>query len=132
VPGELGHSCVDLDSEYPTPGSLERTSRDAGAGADIENVGTGTGSDYPVDKGLGVVRPGPIVPLRVGTERLRCLSGKMRCWREVIRHKPGSYRAAYPDTRQIGAPMIVDVVCILVIRGIEVAVYLVSTRLMGE
>ena len=35
-------------------------------------------------------------------------------------------------TRQSPAPMIVDVVCILVIRGIEVAAYLVSTRLMGE
>ena len=41
LPGELGHSRVDLDAEQPAPGRSEGSSGDPGADAHVEHGGPG-------------------------------------------------------------------------------------------
>ena len=73
APREIGHPGVGLDAEHLAAGRLELPSCDAGAAADVEDVRPRTGGDDPLNQGLGVTGPGPVVALRVYPERLRHL-----------------------------------------------------------
>ena len=78
APSELGHPGVGLDAGYRTAGCLELPGFDAGAAADVEDVGAGAGGDDPVHQGAGIGRPGAVVARGVRTERLGYLPVLMR------------------------------------------------------
>jgi hypothetical protein len=78
APRELGHARVGLDAQHLAAGRLELPGFDAGAAADVQDVGPGAGGDDPLDHSLGVAGPGPVVAFGVGAERLCYLPVVMR------------------------------------------------------
>ena len=78
APGELGHPRVGLDPEHRAAGRLELPGFGAGAAADVEDVVPRAGGDDPLDQGVGVAGPGPVVAFEVHPERLRHLPVAVR------------------------------------------------------
>jgi hypothetical protein len=78
LPRELGHPPVGLDAEHLAAGRLELPGLDAGAAADVEDVGPGAGGDDPLHHRVGIAGPGPVVAFGLPPERLRHLPVSMR------------------------------------------------------
>ena len=74
----LGHPLVDVNTEHTAAGGLELASDDAGSHADVEDLPARELVDQLADERGGVARPGAVVALRVGAERLRPLAVSVR------------------------------------------------------
>jgi hypothetical protein len=68
---EVGHARVGFDARYPAARRPELPGGDAGARADVEDVGAGGGGDHGLDHGVGVAGAGAVVALGVRAERFR-------------------------------------------------------------
>jgi hypothetical protein len=68
APRELGHPRVWLYAGDRAADRLELPGLDAGTAADIEHRSARTGGDDPIDKVVGIWRPGPVVTFGVGAE----------------------------------------------------------------
>ncbi len=75
---DLDHPRVDVDAQHLAAGCLELSGHDAGAAADVEDVGDWARGDDPVHQGLWVGGPRPVVAFGVRAERFRYLSEFMR------------------------------------------------------
>src|SRR6201992_2872087 len=70
LPGEVGHPGVHVDAEHVDAGCPVLPSPDAGAAADVQEVGAGADGDDALYQLVGIGRPGPVVPFGVDSERL--------------------------------------------------------------
>jgi len=68
APREVSHPPVGLDAEHRAAGRLELPGFDAGAAADVQQVGAGGFRADPLHKGIGVPGPGPVVAFSVCAE----------------------------------------------------------------
>ena len=71
LPGEFGHPGVHVDAEHIDAGRPILPRADAGAAADVQEVGAGACGDDMLYQLVRVGRPRPVVPSGVYSERFR-------------------------------------------------------------
>jgi AcrR family transcriptional regulator len=77
-PRGVRHAGVGVDAEHAATGRPELPGDDAGADADIEELGSRGGRDEPLDQRVRIARAGAVVAVRVGAERLRDVAQLVR------------------------------------------------------
>src|SRR5690348_17989352 len=70
LPGEGGHSRVDLDAEHAKSTRPEGACGDAGTDAHVKHLAAPSSSHDAVHQGLRVPGPCPVIALGVGPKRL--------------------------------------------------------------